>query len=666
MNYAQYEQETNSLLCAVQKGGHLYDALCRCRPFDAVLVPIQAALDAMMEQLGTSTHQEFLTEAFLKAHIIRLDHRYGQSFVTLGDVKGRFGDQLESLQLHGRPTVTVLRHVVPDATVPQSAIDENAPNTLNFFLISDILYSKSGGLSSRSSVLGLSEVPESPTTANSFIPFGVVQSDPQRSKSNSPIPQGTVATKHTDPSATSDGDGERSSWGSWLLSFGKTATSKVVGTVADVTAARNAGIASPTPASSRTAIKESKFREFQEKMAKPASQSLVKGIKTFILEVESDPKFKNKDSPGVTPSIVHDFIDECVDHMSEIALWSSEGKAGLETARDCLEKYIMTKIFSLCFCRTEEEAEANTTLERRMTALQAAIKPEQLDTVDVRKTPEYPRAVEMLRKMNTYRNPIDKIDCIAKCFDKLLIALQQVSQEAKAAEAAAKAKSQPSDASAANSSSPEHKKEEFGADQLLPCFMFTVLQANPPSLISNAKFIEAYRHPLRMQSESGYYATTLLSVAMYWLKCTAADLKMTQQEFNDCLKSDRRGERITGPASPIAEVVATPQLAVPRPTPPPEGAGSSAQVSPEKGQSASVFDEIFGVLQEGPKANGADSATSVVVVKTTAENDDDDRRKQITALNQVTDARDLQLGQVQLLLDEYHRLRAELHRSPHQ
>ena len=60
-------------------------------------------------------------------------------------------------------------------------------------------------------------------------------------------------------------------------------------------------------------------------------------------------------------------------------------------------------------------------------------------------------------------------------------------------------------------------KKDEGADAFIPILILVVLKANPEHLLSNVEYIQRFRSPSKLQSESGYYLSSLVS-----LPCTCS------------------------------------------------------------------------------------------------------------------------------------------------
>lgn len=101
--------------------------------------------------------------------------------------------------------------------------------------------------------------------------------------------------------------------------------------------------------------------------------------------------------------------------------------------------------------------------------------------------------------MNKYKSPRDKLICVLNACKLLMGYMHTV------------------------------EKHSTSADDFIPILIYAVLKANPPNLVSNLQFvfftsslnsllylcryIYRFRHPSKLQSESGYYLTNMVSLS---------------------------------------------------------------------------------------------------------------------------------------------------------
>ena len=70
-------------------------------------------------------------------------------------------------------------------------------------------------------------------------------------------------------------------------------------------------------------------------------------------------------------------------------------------------------------------------------------------------------------------------------------------------------------------------------------FVYSILQANPPQLHSNLKFIQLYRRQAKLVSEAAYYLTNLVSAKTFISELNAKSLSIDQIEFEESMQAAR-------------------------------------------------------------------------------------------------------------------------------
>ncbi|KAI5071591.1 hypothetical protein GOP47_0013842 [Adiantum capillus-veneris] len=239
------------------------------------------------------------------------------------------------------------------------------------------------------------------------------------------------------------------------------------------------------------------FHDFLDRMRNPAAADLVRSIKSFIIELSSRPP-----NPEIDSKSVQEFMATMEGTFKGHPLWAGATQEELENAGEGLEKYLMTKLYSRTFASVPEEVEHDQRVYEKMHLLQQFIRPEHLDIPPkFQNETSWLLAQKDIQKINTYKNPRDKIQCILSCSTVIL----NVSM-------------------AADENPP-------GADEFLPVLIYVIIKANPPQLYSNLLFIQRYRHQSRLVSEAAYFFTNLVSAESFIGNLDAASISMDEKEF---------------------------------------------------------------------------------------------------------------------------------------
>lgn len=257
-----------------------------------------------------------------------------------------------------------------------------------------------------------------------------------------------------------------------------------------------------TKSSSLFTINEKKiltFQDFVEKMKHKSTIHIVKQIKNFIEQILSQEYQES------VPKQVLKYLNETEELIRNHPHWKGAGEKEFENAREGLEKYVMLKLFSKVFSPTIEDIQKDTELSNKLEKLKN-LPSKNLD-VDpaIENDPKWKEAIDELKKINSIKSPKDKLACITNSFKIVNNIIQRL------------------------------LKMNPSADNLLPVLIYLVLKSNCPHLHSNVKYIQDFRNPNCLISESGYHLTNLYSCVMFWENVTYQDLNMKKEEFDEIL-----------------------------------------------------------------------------------------------------------------------------------
>ncbi|CAI5476409.1 unnamed protein product [Closterium sp. Yama58-4] len=196
---------------------------------------------------------------------------------------------------------------------------------------------------------------------------------------------------------------------------------------------------------------------------------------------------------------------------------------------EALEKYLMTKLFPRAFAPEEEEVERDRRLTTRIAALQTFLQPRHLDVPDsLLNDASLLLAEKDLQKLGSFKAPRDKLVCVLNCCRVINNILLNASMTAAAAAAAG---------AGAGEGGGKGGGKPPGADDFLPVLIYVVVKANPPQLLSSILYIQRYRHSDRLVSEAAYFFTNLASAATFLESLSAAQLSLSDQEFQRLLEA---------------------------------------------------------------------------------------------------------------------------------
>lgn len=225
---------------------------------------------------------------------------------------------------------------------------------------------------------------------------------------------------------------------------------------------------------------------------------LVRGIKGFISEMLKSQSVSDAEADSER---VQNFLSRSEIAFNSHPLWAASSHEEVEAAGEGLEKYLMTKLYGRCFGVAAEDKERDDLLKQRMEAISKFIKPAHLDIPDKYCNEQsWTLAQKELQKINTYKAPRDKLVCILNCC-RVISNVLSVSAEG------------------------------AGADDFLPILIYVVITAVPPQLESNLAFIMRYRLASRLNGETAYFYTNMVSATTFIETISPSSLSIDPNEF---------------------------------------------------------------------------------------------------------------------------------------
>ncbi|OCH84625.1 hypothetical protein OBBRIDRAFT_389192 [Obba rivulosa] len=261
--------------------------------------------------------------------------------------------------------------------------------------------------------------------------------------------------------------------------------------------------------------------------------------------------------------LINDFLTFISGKMRETDIWRNASEAEFDNAMEGMEKLVMNKLYDFTFTPqvarmvpqrpiTTDDLERDRILEQRI-ALFGWIEPVHLDVPEGEGSEGFLTfAQQELLKINHYKAPRDKLICILNCC-KVIFGLIR------------------------------HLHKEEGADSFIPILIYVVLKANPRHLLSNVEFINRFRNPAKLQSEAGYYLSSLMGAVSFIETMDHASLSnITQEEFERNVEAAIQSLPSTGTHTPESATSPSPT------TPPVRSITPSSHVGEESAQPLSL------------------------------------------------------------------------------
>ncbi|KAH9074697.1 hypothetical protein EDB83DRAFT_2352763 [Lactarius deliciosus] len=249
------------------------------------------------------------------------------------------------------------------------------------------------------------------------------------------------------------------------------------------------------------------FQKFLDQMKTKSAEPVARYLRSFLSNFA-------KRTFTVTDQVklINDFLNFISQKMREADVWKLTSDSEFDNVMEGMEKLVMNRLYDYTFTPqiahsipprpiTTDDLERDRVLGQRI-ALFGWIEPSHLDVPTAEGSNGFLLfAQQELVKINHYKAPRDKLICILNCC-KVIFGLIR------------------------------HLNSEESADTFVPILIYVVLKANPEHLLSNVEFINRFRNPTKLQSEAGYYLSSLMGAVSFIETMDHTSLSgITQEEF---------------------------------------------------------------------------------------------------------------------------------------
>lgn len=274
------------------------------------------------------------------------------------------------------------------------------------------------------------------------------------------------------------------------------------------------------------------FQKFLDQMKSRSAEPVAKFLRSFLSNFA-----KRTFTVNDQVKIINDFLYFISSKMRETDIWRNASDVEFDNAMEGMEKLVMNKLYDFTFTPnlpllnpprpvTADDLERDRVLSQRIVLFQW-VKPSHLDAIELEN--DDPAVVgfldfaqQELCKVNHYKAPRDKLICILNCCKVIFGLLRHL-----------------------------HKDE--GADSFVPILIYVVLKANPDHLLSNVEFVNRFRNPVKLQSEAGYYLSSLMGAVQFIETMDHTSLSnITQEEFERNVEAAIRSLPPSLPTSPTS------------------------------------------------------------------------------------------------------------------
>ncbi|EGN96863.1 hypothetical protein SERLA73DRAFT_170228 [Serpula lacrymans var. lacrymans S7.3] len=271
------------------------------------------------------------------------------------------------------------------------------------------------------------------------------------------------------------------------------------------------------------------FQKFLDQMKMKGAEPVGKYLRSFLSNFA-----KRTFTVNDQVKIINDFLNFISVKMRECDIWRHASDAEIDNAMEGMEKLVMNRLYEFTFTPqvarmlpprpiTADDLERDRVLSQRI-ALFGWVEEKHLDIPVGEGSKGFLMfAQQELLKVNHYKAPRDKLICILNSC-KVIFGLIR------------------------------HLHKEEGADSFIPILIFVVLKANPDHLLSNVEFINRFRNPAKLQSEAGYYLSSLMGAVSFIETMDHTSLSnTTQEEFERNVEEAIQSLPPSEPQSPTTE-----------------------------------------------------------------------------------------------------------------
>ncbi|EIW58590.1 guanine nucleotide exchange factor VPS9 [Trametes versicolor FP-101664 SS1] len=298
------------------------------------------------------------------------------------------------------------------------------------------------------------------------------------------------------------------------------------------------------------------FQKFLDQMKAKGAEPVAKYLRSFLSNFA-----KRTFTVNDQVKLINDFLNFISARMRDSDVWRNATEAEFDNAMEGMEKLVMNRLYEFTFTPqvakaipprpvTADDLERDRVLSQRI-ALFKWIEPKHLDVPEGEGSEGFLMfAQQELLKINHYKAPRDKLICILNCC-KVIFGLIR------------------------------HLRKDESADTFVPILIYTVLKANPPHLLSNVEFINRFRNPAKLQSEAGYYLSSLMGAVSFVETMDHTSLShISQEEFERNVEDAIQSLPSTGSQTPERAFTSGSEFS--GTTTPPRFAGASASHTGEE------------------------------------------------------------------------------------